>query len=417
MYAFHRGWPAAPFLLLLGLAASVGVATTPKKLTGRIIFEDCSASGSLPCPNGIWSVNADGTDPKALTTDGHDPAWSPDARHIFYIHDTFWPTNLPLLHVRLPKRWRFPLELYEMDSDGGDQHLLRRFDGHINQVVCSPDGKYLAGIYSPASRHVTGIFVMPTTGAIEPRLLFLGSSWPAWSPNGKELVFSQPIPGGDRLLGDRALAVGVADGSREMQLTDPKRQIASGWIRVALSPAWSPGGKEIAFEGKVQGTGMSPLYFANNGQIFVIKPNGSDLRQLTADPSLDGGFLTWSPNGKWIAFDAEKTQARPAPLLGSTTTSQIFLIRPDGRGLRQLTDNTNWNCYHPSWSPDGSEIAFSCSAVGPACNPGNPGPRPPSGTRMNCVQRLFLMRTDDPEAKPIQITDFDGANPSFSPVP
>lgn len=71
----------------------------------------------------IYSVNADGSQLRALTTDGHShsPSWSPDGRQILYIHDTFWPTSLPKPDVRIDdKHWLSRLfdELYVLDNDG-----------------------------------------------------------------------------------------------------------------------------------------------------------------------------------------------------------------------------------------------------------------------------------------------------------
>jgi eukaryotic-like serine/threonine-protein kinase len=56
-------------------------------------------------------------------------------------------------------------------------------------------------------------------------------------------------------------------------------------------------------------------------------------------------FVDWSPDAEWLAFSTTGTR------------ENIFLIRPDGSGYRQVTDDEFKN-RDPVWSPDGSRIAF-----------------------------------------------------------
>ena len=154
MNAFCKSRSLTLIPLVFGLIAWVGAAPVLKGQTGRIVFDHC-ADDNHPYPTiDIYSVNADGTDLRALTTDGHShgPSWSADGRHILYIHDTAWPNNLPERDVRIDdKRWLSHAfsELYVMDSDGGNAHLLRRLGGPISgPVAWSPDGKTLAVNYN-----------------------------------------------------------------------------------------------------------------------------------------------------------------------------------------------------------------------------------------------------------------------------
>jgi TolB protein len=62
------------------------------------------------------------------------------------------------------------------------------------------------------------------------------------------------------------------------------------------------------------------------------------LRNGPADP----GASAWSPDGRWLAFDA-----------GPETRSRIYVVHPDGTGLRALVDGAD-----PTWSRDGRTIAF-----------------------------------------------------------
>lgn len=64
------------------------------------------------------------------------------------------------------------------------------------------------------------------------------------------------------------------------------------------------------------------------------------------------GPPVWSPTGKWLAFESEQ---------GDGTA--IYVVKPDGSGLRPLNHANPWNT-QPSWSPDGTRLAYA-SGIGP----------------------------------------------------
>ena len=65
------------------------------------------------------------------------------------------------------------------------------------------------------------------------------------------------------------------------------------------------------------------------------------------------GTPSWSPDGTVIVFRGDSAFG------ASDAPGQLFLIRPNGSNLRQLTFATNANSYWPSWSPDGKRIVFT----------------------------------------------------------
>lgn len=94
-------------------------------------------------------------------------------------------------------------------------------------------------------------------------------------------------------------------------------------------------------------------------QIYTIRPNGSDLRQLT-DESSGGTAITphWSADGRLIVYAGDQTGNR-----------EIYVMNADGSGKRQLTNNSEFDNSWPSLSPDGSTIVFSrCSRFLGTCD-------------------------------------------------
>ena len=60
------------------------------------------------------------------------------------------------------------------------------------------------------------------------------------------------------------------------------------------------------------------------------------------------GAVTWYPGGQWLAFNL-------AP--GGGFNEHIYIVRPDGTDLRRLTDGGKANNFLDGWSPDGRFIA------------------------------------------------------------
>jgi Tol biopolymer transport system component len=354
MKAFPKCWSLTLIPLVFGLIAWFGAAPTPKVLMGRIVFEH-APDGSDPGPTvDVYSVNADGTGLRALTNDGHS-------------HTPSWSPDgrhILLIHdtfwpsrppALVDKNWlsHFPLEVCVMDSDGGNAHLLRQLDGVISSTAWLPDGKNLAVNYR------------------------------SMSEGGKTF----------------ALSVIPVKGQGKPRLLIPGE----------VSPAWSPDGKKLAFA--VRSIPMR----SDDWRIAVSDADGSHRKQLT-DPHRFryAGGPAWSPDGKEIAFSALFVED-PGPEL-----AQVFVMRADGSGIRQLTTDPQWGCEAPTWSPDGSAMAFYCRSE-PACaevnSPSRLGPPFSVGPEPVCLRRIFVLSLRDPHAKPIQITQIDGAGPVFAPVP
>jgi Tol biopolymer transport system component len=84
-------------------------------------------------------------------------------------------------------------------------------------------------------------------------------------------------------------------------------------------------------------------------QIFTIRPDGSGLRQVThvraGKHALNPGF---SATGKKIAFESDVTG-----------NFEIWVMNADGSGQTELTRNQTFANFHPRWSPNGTTIAFT----------------------------------------------------------
>jgi Tol biopolymer transport system component len=141
--------------------------------------------------------------------------------------------------------------------------------------------------------------------------------FPAWSPDGTRLVLRVATPT------SKGLAILDVASGRLTPLT-------SGGGTDDNLPKWSPNGTEIVFTSDRDG----------DYDLYTIRPDGTALRRLTNTPGNDA-HAAWSPDGRWIAFSSARGGFKDeAPRGGGgQPATDIFVMRPDGTDVRRLTDD------------------------------------------------------------------------------
>jgi len=221
-------------------------------------------------------------------------------------------------------------QIYLVKDDGTDLRRLSATSFYDNQPAWSRDGTRIA--FSRSRSDVPDskpqIYVMGPDGSSIRRLTCDDKyeDAPAWSPDGTRIAYSRAEPDGL----DSIVTMG-ADGSSPVAVARYDSFEDS-------SIAWSPDGQHIAYTTKAG--------------IVVIKPDGTGALKLTTAPF--DSTVSWAPNSKWIAF------TRGA---ANSSLNQIWVIAAAGGTPRRITTSGSYGS--PTWSPDGTRLAF-------ASQPGKP---------------------------------------------
>jgi dipeptidyl aminopeptidase/acylaminoacyl peptidase len=102
---------------------------------------------------------------------------------------------------------------------------------------------------------------------------------------------------------------------------------------------FSPDGKQVALVSDLSGV----------PQVWIVPATGGWPRQVTSGSDPVGG-VRWSPAGDWLAISL---------LPGGGLNSQVYVVRPDGSGLRRLTDGGKDNNNLGDWTADGRFVSMS----------------------------------------------------------
>jgi TolB protein len=239
------------------------------------------------------------------------PAWSRDGQTLAFLVGKNNPDSHDITGSE---------NLYVSRPDGSKLRRLTSRTIRVGEAGWAPDGRRLAFVRQAVNSNRSSLW----TVALSNRALrqvtggYLDIE-PSWAPSGRAIAFLRIDP--------RTYQSGIwlvrPDGSG-------LRRILSDFTG-ASDPVWSPDG--------------SRLLVQNGPALYSVRPDGAGREKivsLTEDASgaLEDPRPAWSPDGRWIVF----CQLRA----GSHGSSDIWIVRADGHGLRRLTASPDLDT-DPSW--------------------------------------------------------------------
>ncbi len=160
-----------------------------------------------------------------------------------------------------------------------------------------------------------------------------GACQPAWSPDGKRIVFTSPCFSRTDNFKNSSLYIMNADGSDVTPLiSEPGGD---------FDPAWAPDGNRLAFVSFRNGRSQIFIYDFASGSSTALPNPSSDVEEVR--------HPAWSPFGNQIIFSAKRFNVY-----------QIWVMADNGQGQQQVARSGQdfWDL-NPAWSPNGETILFS----------------------------------------------------------
>lgn len=271
-------------------------------------------------PNGKPSA------PVQLTRDSGDnysPTWSPDSQKIAFIRTINRQNAIWLMDSNGANQHAMPIDAAPLSREVAPLKDAAVSTGPITigGLTWSPLGNKL--LFTVSNGQTSHIYVTPAN-KLAPTILSTGTfdTYPAWSPDGNQIVYAAPIPNSDgSVKAPKTLYLIQADGS------DAKtpRQLYDDPTVDATFPMWRPRSNTIAF--------------------VANQPGGSEIDMVTSAGSKPRLFVNtdhqptngdWSPNGNDMVFAS-----------GFTLASQLMIVSFPQTDYQTLANAAT----SPRWSP------------------------------------------------------------------
>jgi len=297
-------------LLLATVSCNKPVSNETKPGDFQGILSEAEIQAGRLSPEILWKFGRIG-----------DHQVSPDGKYILYNLSRYdYQTNGRISDICL------------IQADGGEVKILTPSDGSYFNARWTPDGRKIGYISSQTGSGQVWEMNPDGTAAMQRTDISGGINGFEYAPAGNQIFYLADVKI-DKLATDIYPDLPLAN----VHIADD--------LMVRHWNSWSDGAYSHIFI-----AGLSETLIRTGTDIMIGEPWDAPL-----SPYFDQAEISWSPDGKKIAYTCKKMKGREYAL---STNSDIYLYQTEDGQTLNLTSGMQGYDKYPVFSPDGSKIAW-----------------------------------------------------------
>ncbi|MDE2986347.1 MAG: S9 family peptidase [Gemmatimonadota bacterium] len=379
-----------PILIPLVLAAAAlaaplhaPAAAQQRPLTFMDVQEFRRAGSWTPSPDGTWmlyTVTTPDWEKAESQTDIHlvslrdglpsarrltytedknetSPAWAPDGSFFVFSSNRDGDSN----------------QLYMMRHDGGEARKITDAKDGVSGSAFSPGGRWLVYRSGESGQQQLYRLAADDLAGAEPEQLTDGEAGVArwdFSPDGSRIYFTRPdsFDEDDKKRREEGFTVDIRNAVTPLSSLWSVEVATADERRETDDPSYSVDNFTISDDGLWIGiTGGSPARYERNitasrlyADLYLMEAGTGEIERLTDNYEVGEGGLSFSPDGRWIAFSAPDNMERY-----TMTDNRVYIREAAGRGgaFRKLGADFDQSSSVGFWSGDSRTIYFNAGVT------------------------------------------------------
>ena len=369
--------------LLAAPIAPVPLAAQQRPLTFMDVQEMKRAGAWTPSPDGAWmlyTVTTPDWEAAESQTDIHlvslregvpsarrltftedknetSPTWAPDGSFFLFASNRDGDRN----------------QLYMMRHDGGEARKITDVAQGVSGFDFSPDGSWLvyrSGESGQEQLHRMAVADLPDAEAEQLTDGAAGVAQWDFSPDGARIYFTRPnsFDEDEKRRREEGFTVDVRNAVTPLSSLWSVGVATAAERRETDDPAYSVNGFTLSADGRWIGiTGGSPKRYERNitaqrlyADLYLMEAATGEIERLTDNYEVGESGLSFSPDGRWIAFSAPDEMERY-----SMTENRVYIREVDDRGgaFRKLGADFDQSSSVGFWSDDSRTIHFNAGVT------------------------------------------------------